>query len=230
MKRFSVYFAPPKDSPLSRIAASWLGRDASAFSGHAPVDPPRNGFSREVWRASTSDPRRYGFHATLKPPFRLRSTAREEELIEQARAFSRQHKSFFAPPLEVSSVASFHALTLSEPCPAFQALAAACVRDFDHFRATPDEEELARRLRSKLSAKHCEYLDQWGYPYVMDEWRFHMTLTSSLAPRLFEQMGEHLKNLFSPYCGEPLPVDSICLFEQIDLAEPFNLLERFHLL
>ena len=227
MRRFAIYFAPPEESPLTQMAAAWLGRDAFPRSAAALVEPPRNGFSREVWRAATSDPRMYGFHATLKPPFRLAAHARPEELFDRARAFARSQEKFDAPPLQVSSLSSFLALTLSEPSTRLEALAEACVREFDAFRALPLDEELARRRRARLSPKHLEYLERWGYPYVMDEWRFHMTLTSSLEPPLFDQIGAHLKGLFTPHCAAPLPVDSICIFEQPSEGEPFYVAERF---
>jgi putative phosphonate metabolism protein len=227
MKRFAIYFAPPEHSPLSRMATTWLGRDAFAVTKTALPEPPLHGFSHEVWRASTADPRVYGFHATLKPPFRLNPSARIEELVEGLKRFAKKQTTFTAPALKVASLSSFIALTLSGPCAAFDALAAVCVREFDPFRAPPAEEELARRRRAKLSAKQLEYLTQWGYPYVMEEWRFHMTLTSSLEPAIFETLATHLTSLFSPYCLHPFLVDSICLFEQDGPGEPFHVVERF---
>src|SRR5580704_15611136 len=142
MKRFAIYYAPPEASPLSRLAAAWLGSDAFKISGPPAPEPPRNGFSREIWRAATSDPRLYGFHATLKPPFRLAAQSWEPELLERVQVFAKAQKTFAAPPLKVSSLSSFLALTLSEPSPAFEALAEACVREFDRFRAPPLDEEV----------------------------------------------------------------------------------------
>lgn len=225
MKRFAIYYAPPEDSTLVRLAASWLGRDA--FSGLMPDAPPCNGFSREVWRAITSDPRIYGFHATLKPPFRLAAGRREDELHEGLLRFAGSQVAFLAPPFRIGRLSSFLALTLSEPCPAFEELAAACVREFDEFRAPAPPEEIARRRRAELNPQQLQYLDQWGYPYVMDEWRFHMSLTSSLRPELLETVQPHLEEVFRPYCREPVSVDSICLFEQPDAGEPFRVVHTF---
>lgn len=179
---------------------AWLGRDAFNLYGPPLPEPPRNGFSREVWRAATSDPRLYGFHATLKPPFCLKPEWSEQELMDRVSIFAREQETFAAPPLQVAPLSSFLALTLSTPCPAFEALASACVCEFEPFRAPLREEELTHRRRSKVSTKHLQYLMQWGYPYVMEEWRFHMTLTSSLEPALFDAMEPHLRLLFSPHC------------------------------
>lgn len=225
MRRFAVYFTPAEDSPLTRLASAWLGRDA--FADAELHSPPLNGFPRKVWRAATSDPRRYGFHATLKPPFHLADGVTEQELRGAARRLAKSWKAFEAPVLQVGTLSSFLALTLSGRCPKLEDLAAGCVRDLDVFRAPPTGEELARRRRSRLTAPQAALLDRWGYPYVMGEWRFHMTLTSSLEPALLKPIGTHLETLFAPYCREPLPVDSICLFEQPGKDEPFHVLERY---
>jgi len=226
MTRFAIYFAPPEDSPLTRLAAAWLGRDA--FRGSSP--PHRsftNGLPREIWRAATSDPRLYGFHATLKSPFRLISAHTESGLAERLRTFSKRQGPFQAPALRVTTISSFVALTLSERCPEFENLAACCVREFDEFRAPALEEELIRRRRSRLSPKHLENLYQWGYPYVMEKWQFHMTLTSPLDLPLREKISAHLSELFAPHCGEPIEVDSVCLFRQLGAGVPFEMIERF---
>jgi putative phosphonate metabolism protein len=222
MKRYAIYFAPPEHSPLNRLAAAWLWRSPE-------VEAMRGEFSEQEWLAATADPRVYGFHATLKPPFRLAPGATEADLIQSVDGFAATHSAFIAPPLRVSSLSSFLAMTLSQPCPAFEELAAECVRDFDRFRAPASEEELARRRRSRLNAAQLEHLNRWGYPYVMAEWRFHMTLTGSLEPGLFDSMGAHLKNLFATHCCQPLAVESICVFAQPAPAEPFQVKERFAL-
>src|SRR5262249_25097452 len=143
--------------------------------------------------------------------------------------FAARRQSFVAPRLKLSKLSGFLALTLSEPCPAFVELAADCVREFDVFRASPPPEELARRRHTRLNTRQIEHLDRWGYPYVLDEWRFHMTLTSSLESPVIDTIGTHLQDLFSPYCREPFLVDSICLFEQPAAGAPFQVLERFPL-
>lgn len=222
MTRFAIYYAPPEDSPLSRLGSSWLGRAKDQ-------DPPRGALPEHVWRSATSDPRAYGFHATLKPPFRLKPGANEAELFASVHDFAASQNAFTAPGLRVSPLSSFLALTLSQPCWDFEALAADCVREFDRFRMPPSEDELARRRRGRLSAKQLEYIERWGYPYVMDEWKFHMTLTSSLEPPLFESMGDYLKELFSAHCGKPFCVDSICIFKQAGAGELFEIAGRFRL-
>jgi hypothetical protein len=159
----------------------------------------------------------------------LVDAAGEQDLVRRLREFAATRPAFEAPRLKLSAISSFLALMLSEPCPAFESLAADCVREFDSFREPPSEEELARRRKARLNARQIELLERWGYPYVFDEWRFHMTLTSSLDSPLLETIGTHLQDLFSPYCRQPLQVNSICLFEQPGAGEPFHVTERFGL-
>src|SRR5262245_35933258 len=147
--RYAIYFAPSEDSLLSRAAAAWLGRDPFRTSLTMP-DGSVNGFTGDVWRAATAEPRVYGFHATLKPPFHLSDPASEAELVHRLRTFAETRKPFLAPALRVTALSSFLALTLSEPCAPFEALAADCVREFDAFRAAPSDEELARRRKPWL--------------------------------------------------------------------------------
>jgi hypothetical protein len=149
--------------------------------------------------------------------------------VEDIREFAASRHAFDAPPLQVGALSRFLALTLSEPCPAFVELAEACVREFDGFRRPPGEQELARRRKAQLSPAQLAHLARWGYPYVMEEWRFHMTLTGSLEAAVFSELRPRLEDLFAPHCREPLRVDSICLFEQPDEGEPFRAIERFPL-
>jgi len=224
MRRFAIYYAPTDDAPLTRAASAWLGRDAC--TGATVPAPETNGFSRAQWEAIVSDPRVYGFHATLKAPFRLAENVCEEDLRRRLRKLARRCKPFEVS-LELGSLARFLALVLSHPSSEFLNLAADCVREFDAFRAAPPAEEIERRRRARLTEAQSAYLMKWGYPYVMEEWRFHMTLTATLGPETFDQARTHLTDLFRPFCGTPMLVDSICLFEQEAAGAPFVVRERF---
>ena len=223
MKRFAIYYASSRDVSLTREAARWLGRDP--FTG-AVLEPSINGFGRSTWEGIVADPSMYGFHATLKPPFRLAVGAREGDLRERLRTFAASRRPFEAR-LALGSLAHFVALVLSEPSPEFGSLAADCVREFDAFRAPASADELARRRRGRHNPAHLAYIDRWGYPYVMEEWRFHMTLTSNLPPETFPAVRDHLATLFEPLCHPPLVVDSVCLFQQPEPGAPFLAVERY---
>lgn len=226
--RYAVYYAPPADSDLWRLAQAWLGRDCE--SGQALPQPVLDGWSAEEIAAATQSPRHYGFHATLKAPFRPAPGLSAAALHEAVAAFAAGRQPFVAPRLKVSVIGSFIALTLSADSPEVQALADAAVRALDPLRAPLSESELARRLDNGLTPRQEGLLRRWGYPYVFEEYRFHMTLTGSLAvAERRERLQTQLAALFRPLLGEPVPVREISLYSQSDKEQPFRLVARFPL-
>jgi putative phosphonate metabolism protein len=225
--RYAVYFTLEPASALARFGAAWLGHDAAADQSVA--QPAVAGIDRERLQAITAEPRRYGFHATLKPPFALAEGTDAAELDEAVRAFAGDFPAFAAPPLRLARLAGFWALTLSEPCPAMDLLAALCVSELDRFRAPPPPEEVARRRRAGLSSAQEALLARWGYPYVMEEFRFHMTLTSRLDGGEGDAVGLALAPLVEPFCRMPVRIDALSLFRQDRRDARFRLLCRYTL-
>lgn len=226
--RYAVYYAPPAAGSLWRLAQTWLGRDCE--SGERLAQPALEGWTAEEIAAATESPRRYGFHATLKAPFQLAAGASLRDLHDRLAAFASRQRAFLAPPLKVSAIGPFIALTLSAPSPEMQALAAAAVQDLDGFRAPPGPEDLLRRLGKGLTPRQEELLQRWGYPYVLEAFRFHMTLTGPLAEaERRERLQTQLAALFRPELTEPVPVREICLYSQAGMEQPFLLADRFRL-
>jgi len=230
--RYAVYYAPPAGSGLWRLAQQWLGRDCE--TGAALEPPPLDGWTAAEIAAATESPRHYGFHATLKAPFPLAPERSLGQLREALGDFAAGRRPFLAPALKVSAIGPFIALTLSSPSPEMQALADAPVRELDGFRAPLAERDLQRRLGKGLSARQEALLREWGYPYVLEEFRFHMTLTGPLAPPAFgterrERLQTQLAALFRPALSEAVPVGEICLYSQATRDQPFRLAERFRL-
>jgi putative phosphonate metabolism protein len=225
--RYAIYFAPASGSPLERFGMGWLGR---CHRTGRPLDPPPVvGLDAARWQAITAEPRRYGFHATLKAPVTLAAGATRESLVRHLAAFAQEHRAFDAPPLKLRSERGFLALVLSAPSPPMDALAADCVRAFDPYRAPPSAEELQKRRKAGLNAGQEALLSQWGYPWVLSEFTFHMTLTGRLAPDEATALCQGLAPLVAPFADTPLRVDSLCLFEQPSREAPFLLTERFAL-
>ncbi len=223
--RYAVYFALPRDSALWLLAQRWLGRDCE--TGAALRPPALDGWSAGRIAEVTASPRRYGFHATLKAPFHLAPGVSLRQLHDCLGAFAAGQRPFVAPPLEVSAIGPFLALTLSAPCPEMDALAAAAVKHFDPLRAPLTEDELARRLDSGLTPRQRELLRRWGYPYVMEEFRFHMTLTGPIGDAAARQdLQTRLAGLFRPVLAAAVPVREVSLYRQETRATPFTLLER----
>jgi len=222
--RYAIYYAPPADTPLWRKAAAWLGRDAYTGEAHArPRLPNLDGLDLD---ALTADPRGYGFHATLKAPFELAADTTETELLTAAEQFVARRSSFEAA-IAPAALGRFLAFRLQDGEAELQALHAACVRDFEPFRAPLSDHDLARRRTAPLTPEQDDRLTAWGYPYVFEDFRFHMTLTGlirdeALRAQVLEALGEH----FAAETG-PHRFDGIAVFKQADRAQPFDILQRF---
>jgi putative phosphonate metabolism protein len=214
--RYALYWCPDPASDLWRWACRWLGRDPLSGVEYAG-DPAR--------RPLVEEPQRYGFHATLKPPFRMRPDKDPAGFMAAVEAFAMAREPFVAPPLELAQLGGFLALVLSGPSPRMDRLAADCVRSFDVYRALPDPTELARRRARGLDPIEEANLRAWGYPYVLDRFRFHLTLTGQLADS--RQVKAQLAADTAAFCKEPLKVDALAVFEQPAEGEPFRLTARF---
>jgi putative phosphonate metabolism protein len=220
--RVAIYYAPGLDDPLWELGTRWLGRDPET---NAPVQQPSIDGIAEL----TADARMYGFHATLKPPMALRPGQSWDALVTEADDLARQMAPFDLPRLEVSDLHGFLALTDAEPSSMLQALADACVVKLDHFRAPPTEAELARRRRSRLSDSQEENLVRFGYPYVLDTWFFHMTLTRRMSADEHAVIRPHAEAMFADALQVPRRVEDVCLFVQAAPGAPFSLAERLPL-
>lgn len=221
--RYAIYYAPPRGCELWRRASAWLGRDA--YDGGARARPRLLGLEALDLDALTADPRGYGFHATLKAPFELREGGTEADLIDALRAFAAARSPFRAP-IAPDRIGPFHAFRLSEPSAEMEALHAACVRAFDPFRAPLSEFDLSRRRKARLTELQDTRLVEWGYPYIFEDFRFHMTLTGAVTDDAVSgSLGAALSEYFRDQTGPHL-FDGVALFTQPAREAPFVILER----
>jgi putative phosphonate metabolism protein len=220
--RIALYYAPGTDDPLHQRASAWLGRDAA--SG-AQITPPA--IAGVDIAEVTADARGYGFHATLKPPFRVQGDI--QAALATARNFAARTAPFTLPPLQITDLDGFLALRESTPCPALHALADGAVAALDAHRAPATEAEIARRKPEKLSPRQREYLAAWGYPYVFAEWRFHMTLTRRLTPAEKAIILPTVTDALGDTPAISRTVTDICIFAQAAPGAPFTILERLKL-
>ncbi|MEM6621759.1 MAG: DUF1045 domain-containing protein [Pseudomonadota bacterium] len=204
-RRYAVYYAPPNGSALAQFGAAWMGWDAEAG-----VEVPHPDSALDVAQV-TATPRKYGFHGTLKPPFVLADGTDRQGLEAAVAALAMQHASF-AVPIRLARLGRFCALVPDGPAPKLADLAANCVTQLDDFRAPPGDAELRRRRAKGLTAAQEAHLTRWGYPFVMDEFRFHLTLTGALDPADAPIVEAELARLTKGVTGEPLPVSEIALF------------------
>ncbi len=175
----------------------------------------------------TREPGLYGFHATLKPPMRL--AHRWADLVEDATALAETVAPFELPPLRVADLDGFLALQETVSCPPLHALADACVTELDSHRQPAEAAELARRRQAGLTAVQDAMLLDWGYPYVLDQWRFHMTLTRRLSSEERAAAQPAAEAHFASALAQPRRVADICLFTQLAAGSAFVLAERIAL-
>lgn len=225
--RYAIYFTPPSELPLTRAASSWLGRDAvtGVSLPHAQVA----GLTRRELSCFTASPRRYGFHATLKAPFRLAEHATADALWQMAERFCSDVEPVMVPTPRIESLGAFFAVTPADSTNALNAFAARVVAVFDKFRAPLSERELQRREPDRLSTVQLCNLQNWGYPYVFDEFRFHMTLTGPVDTADRARVGTALDQHFAEALSYPLKIDRIAIYRELEDGAPFELQEVFEL-
>jgi hypothetical protein len=205
--RVALYYAPADDDSLAEAAAAW-------FTAHPDL---------------TADARRYGFHATLKPPMRLRTGCGWAELRKAVETIAATVAPFALPPLRIADILGFLALREARPSMVLQAFADACVAAVDHLRAPPDAAELERRQRSGLSPAEAANLARWGYPYVFATWFFHMTLTRRLTEAEQAALLPEAEAAFASAIAAERMVTDLCLFVEPAPGKPFTLAERVKL-
>ena len=223
--RYALYLLPPE--PWYTLGTRWLGRCAL----HDKAIPPEHrqrladdaGVDLTTLDRWTEAPRRYGLHATFKPPFRLADTQTVDALDAALRRFAAQHAPFTIEPT-LQTLRGFLAWRLRTGDPARDALHAfadACVREFDGFRAPAPAAELARRRKAGLSHMQERHLQRWGYPYVFDTFTFHITLTGHL--RHHEQLACYRALEAASAVRPPtLSIDNVALFTQPAPNAPFT--------
>ncbi|UPK27600.1 DUF1045 domain-containing protein [Bradyrhizobium sp. 195] len=227
LPRYAIYFAAGHDSALSRFGAELLGYDA--YTGDELPFPREALEVAPDWRDVSADPRKYGFHATLKAPMTLAPGRTDAELVAACAMFAGKARPIPTIRPVVDAISGFIAVIPAEPVDALQELAADCVREFDSFRAPLTAEDRARRRPEKLSERQRDYLDRWGYPYVMEEFRFHMTLTGRLDSERRGAILEMLRTRFATLGLGTLAIDRLALFKQDDAKARFRIIGEWAL-
>lgn len=221
--RYAIYFVPRPETPLAGFGSAILGYDCE--TGHELPHPPLPDVSREQQREWTADPRRYGFHATLKAPFRLRDGVREDDVIAVAQAFAATHRAFQVASLAVRRLDGCIALVPAQQDTRLDQLAGDAVRAFDHLRAPMEAADRQRRLAGGLTPRQTGHLDRWGYPYVFEDFRFHMTLTGRLRDGDIHRAMAALTLSYADVAG-PVAIDAVTISRQAGAGARFRTLQR----
>lgn len=226
MNRLAIYFLPDPQSELGRIAADWLGR--TIYSGQRVASKRRGILTDKRYQEITRSPYHYGFHATIKPPFQLAVGVDTDLLISRLKEFAANQTPFVIPNLQLGIIDDFFCLRPVGPCSMLSEMAMDVVRIFDHFRKPASAGEITRRRAAGLTPRQDELLMQYGYPYVMEEYRFHLTLTGSVQDENEKRViQQELATLFVPEVLENIPFNSLSLSIERDGA-PFENLHWAH--
>ena len=221
MQRYAVYYAP-RDGAFAFRANEWLGREPGNQRYLPQPVLAGIGDPRDI----TAEPRRYGFHGTIRAPFRPAADVTEEMICRTVSNLAARLKPVVCEGLRVEVLQGFIALTPTGCEAALLDLGAAVVDGTDFLRAPLTEAEFARRRPDRLSPRQRELLDRWGYPHVMEEFRFHLTLTDRLD--LPGPVRQALEDHFAPVLPRPFLIEDLCLFGE-DAAGRFHTLHRFAL-
>ncbi|QIE23897.1 hypothetical protein SBC1_17880 [Caballeronia sp. SBC1] len=224
--RIALYYAPPASSTWWRAGCEWLGRDAETGRLiETPGEPAIAALGQTV-AALTGSPRRYGWHGTLVAPFHIAEGVTPQQVLSEAREWAGRIAPFDAP-LSAVEMGRFVALRAARPDDdaSIRQLAASALCAINSLRARPSAEDTERRLASGLSARQQKLLHEWGYPYVLDEFRFHMTLSDALDSASVRAAIVSLWQTRAETLG-PLPLHGAALFVQLHPAAPFTLWQR----
>jgi putative phosphonate metabolism protein len=221
MQRYAVYYAP-REGAFAFRTAEWLGRDPE--TGRSLPQPVLAGIGDP--HAITADPRRYGFHGTIRAPFRLAEGVTEDQVRDRVADLARRSAPVVCAGLRLETLQGFLALTPLGCEAALLDLAARVVESTDDLRAPLSADEIARRRPDELSSRQRQLLDRWGYPFVMEEFRFHLTLTGRLTAA--EPVHRALEAHFEPVLPEPFVIEDLCLFGEA-ADSTFRLLHRYAL-
>lgn len=225
-QRVAVYAVPGLGSPdpgallLRQRAEAWLGR---SMDGSTPPAAAPQGWQRHEVDALTAHARRYGFHATLKAPFRLTAGSTLDQLERDVARFAAAHDAVSIPDLRVELQGDFFALVPGRPSPALGTLAGALVTGLDAHRAPATPAETARRAPEALSSRQRALLQAWGYPYVLEEFRFHLTLTDRVPPQRRPRVHQTLTGWFAGCLGRAVVVDALVVCTESAPGAPFAL-------
>ena len=157
------------------------------------------------------------------PDATLQAIAAENNVAETA---------FIVPRMKIARIGRFFALVPARPSLEIDALACKTVMAFERFRAPLSEADIARRQPGSLTIAQLRNLHRWGYPHVLDTFRFHMTLTGPV-PESDRATVEHaLQEWFAPVIDLPMNLGSLSLMREAEPGAPFRVHEHapLHLL
>ena len=142
------------------------------------------------------------------------------------KAFSEQHRKFFIGQMKVAKLGSFVAIIQENASDEFANLASEIVRSFEGYRAPLRDEDIAKRRKAGLTPRQDELMLQWGYPYIFEEFKFHLTLTGKLSEQNAQIVCDRLTDHLKPILDTPVEAIDLCLYGEREDGR-FEIIERF---
>jgi hypothetical protein len=225
LPRHAIYFVPAAKSEFFRFGSAVLGYDC--YTGGKIERPSALDAEPDLWDRLTAEPRRYGFHATLKAPFHLSPSCTEAQLTSALYSFAGLGHAIATFTPTVRMLSGFAAIVPAAATPAIDELAAKCTTIFDAFRAPMSARERAQRVAAELNQGQIANLDRWGYPYLFADFRFHMTLTGKVELDRRDDVLATLRKALGRSCKDHiLEVERISLMRQNDANSSFRVIEQ----
>jgi hypothetical protein len=207
-RRYAIYYTPEPNSDLARLGTHWMGWDADlgAPAKHLSIEGLGESLS-----ALTERPRRYGFHATLKAPFFLHPERSPLSLHHAVRKFAAGRAPVRMPGLTLSDKHGFLALRPVGETLRLSELEEHLVRRLDDFRAPLSDGEVAKWNNHRLTDKQRAAVADWGYPFVFEDFSFHMTLTGPRPSDRLAKLQRLLVPILEPNFPRPFELRSLSL-------------------
>lgn len=203
--RYGIYMIPEAEN-FAELGAAWLGWDVQKG---CTVPYPQE--ADAALREATKVPRKYGFHGTIKPPFHLVEGATYDSLLSQAQTLCASLAPVDIEALSVRKSEFVLVLAPEGDLDQLANLAATVLQKLDHFRASTRASELVQHRKFTLTPLQETNLKNWGHPYVLDDFKFHITLSGHMPPKDLDQLEALANAHFAQHLERPLPVTSLTL-------------------
>ena len=184
--RYAIYYAPPKESSLEEFGRYWFGWDplnAKLINNKHRINYLNRFGIKNLINIDKNVliPKKYGFHGTLIPPFKLNKNYSTNTLFKKTEDIAKKFKKFKFYKFKLKKINNFYAFVQNKKNNNINKLSNRLVRELFKFRSPLTKKEIDRRNPSKLSKLQLNILYKWGYPYIMSEFNFHMTLASEVT-------------------------------------------------
>ena len=184
--RYAIYYAPPKESSLEEFGRYWFGWDplnAKLINNKQRINY-LNRFGIKNLKNIDKNvliAKKYGFHGTLIPPFKLNKNYSTNKLFKKTDEIAKKFKKFKFYKFKLKKINNFYAFVQNKKNSNINKISNRLVKELFKFRSPLTKKEIDKRNPSKLSKLQLNILHKWGYPYLMSEFKFHMTIASEVT-------------------------------------------------